>query len=106
MTASSPSAPRTVSAAGVDHQRRLWLLRISLRIGLGESARFLRAHGTWLRAMLLRRRFTPTELLHELAPSFADPGARIEGIHVYTFNELERTERWRRELVEHFTPSR
>jgi hypothetical protein len=30
----------------------------------------------------------------------ADPAARIGGIHVYTFNELERTERWRLELVE------
>jgi methylenetetrahydrofolate reductase (NADPH) len=86
----------------VDNRR---LLRTSLRIGLGESARFLRAHRAWLRAFALRRRYMPTELLHELAPSFADPAARIGGIHIYTFNELERTERWRRELVEHLTVS-
>jgi methylenetetrahydrofolate reductase (NADPH) len=79
------------------------LLRISLRIGLGESARFLRAHRGWLRAFARRRRYMPTELLHELAPSLADPTARIGGIHVYTFNELDRTERWRRELVERLT---
>ena len=30
--------------------------------------------------------------------------ARIGGIHVYTFNELERTENWRRELVAQLTP--
>jgi methylenetetrahydrofolate reductase (NADPH) len=96
--------PVWIGVPGVVDNRRL--LRASLRIGLGESARFLRAHRGWLRAFALRGRYMPTELLHELAPSFADPAARIGGIHVYTFNELERTERWRRELVERLTDSR
>jgi methylenetetrahydrofolate reductase (NADPH) len=93
--------PVWIGVPGVVDNRKL--LRTSLRIGLGESARFLRAHRGWLRAFALRRRYMPTELLHELVPSFADPAARIGGIHVYTFNELERTERWRRELVEGLT---
>lgn len=96
--------PVWIGVPGVVDNRKL--LRASLRIGLGESARFLRAHRGWLRAFALRGRYMPTELLHELAPSFADPAARIGGIHVYTFNELERTERWRRELVERLTDSR
>jgi methylenetetrahydrofolate reductase (NADPH) len=77
----------------------LKLLRISRKIGLGESARFLRAHGGWLRRLALPRRFTPTKLLTSLAPTMADPDARVAGFHVYTFNELERTERWRLELI-------
>jgi methylenetetrahydrofolate reductase (NADPH) len=93
--------PVWIGVPGVVDNRKL--LRTSLRIGLGESARFLRAHRGWLRAFARRRRYMPTELLSELAPSFADPAARIGGIHVYTFNELERTERWRRELVERLT---
>ena len=93
--------PIWIGVPGVVDNRKL--LRTSLRIGLGESTRFLRAHRGWLRAFALRGRYMPTELLHELAPSFADPAARIGGIHVYTFNELERTERWRRELVERLT---
>jgi methylenetetrahydrofolate reductase (NADH) len=93
--------PVWIGVPGVVDNRKL--LRTSLRIGLGESARFMRAHRGWLRAFVLRRRYMPTELLQELAPSFADPAARIGGIHVYTFNELERTERWRRELVERLT---
>src|SRR6476661_1458584 len=43
-------------------------------------------------------------LLLRLAPTIADPAARIGGLHVYTFNELERTENWRRELVAQLTP--
>ena len=93
--------PIWIGVPGAVDSRKL--LRTSLRIGLGESARFLRAHRGWLRALARRRRYMPTELLHELAPSLADPGTRIGGIHVYTFNELDRTERWRRELVERLT---
>jgi methylenetetrahydrofolate reductase (NADPH) len=93
--------PIWIGVPGAVDNRKL--LRTSLRIGLGESARFLRAHREWLRAFARRRRYMPTELLHELAPSLADPAARIGGIHVYTFNELDRTERWRRELVERLT---
>ena len=72
------------------------LLRTSLRIGLGESVRFLRGHAGWLRRLAFRRYYSPDKLLARLAPVFSDPAARIAGIHVYTFNELERTERWRR----------
>jgi methylenetetrahydrofolate reductase (NADPH) len=75
------------------------LLRISMRIGLGESARFLRAHRAWLRRVVTRT-FTPDPLIRGLAPVYADPAALIGGFHVYTFNELERTERWRRQMIE------
>lgn len=80
----------------VPHAR---LLRISMRIGLGESARFLRAHRAWLRR-LATRTFTPDPLIRGLAPSLGDPDAGIAGLHLYTFNELERTERWRRQSIE------
>jgi methylenetetrahydrofolate reductase (NADPH) len=69
------------------------LLRISMKIGLGESARFLRAHRAWLRR-LLTRTFTPDPLMRRL------DGTDLAGAHFYTFNELERTERWRRQALE------
>jgi len=90
--------PIWIGVAGAVSNRRL--MHMAVRIGLGESARFLRAHRGWLRAFSRRGHYTPTKLLDELAPSFADPAARIGGIHVYTFNELQRTERWRLKLIE------
>lgn len=75
------------------------LVRISLRIGLGQSARFLRSHRGWARRLARPRRYTPTTLLRRLAPLLSDPAAGLGGIHVYTFNELQRTERWRRQLT-------
>jgi methylenetetrahydrofolate reductase (NADPH) len=78
------------------------LLRISRKIGLGESARFLRAHRAWLKR-LITRSFTPEPLMRGLQPLFDDPASGLAGLHVFTFNELERTERWRRTAVERFS---
>jgi methylenetetrahydrofolate reductase (NADPH) len=68
------------------------LLRVAAKIGLGESARFLRAHRAWLRR-LVSPTFTPGPLIERIA------GADVAGLHFYTFNELERTERWRRDAL-------
>ena len=75
------------------------LVRISMRIGLGASARFLRTHRGWL-PRLLTRTFTPDALIEALADVCTDPVLNVGGFHLYTFNELERTERWRRETIE------
>jgi methylenetetrahydrofolate reductase (NADPH) len=77
------------------------LLRISMKIGLGESARFLRAHRAWLRR-LMTRTFSPEPLMRALESLWEDPDANVPGLHVFTFNELERTERWRRAAIERF----
>ena len=69
-----------------------------MKIGLGESARFLRAHRAWLRR-LVTRTFTPEPLMRRLETLWEDPAANIAGLHVFTFNELERTERWRRQAL-------
>ena len=74
------------------------LVRISMKIGLGESARFLRHHPNWM-SRLMTRQFKPDPLLRGLAPTLADPAAEIAGFHLYTFNEIARTERWRREAL-------
>jgi methylenetetrahydrofolate reductase (NADPH) len=91
--------PIWVGVPGViDHAK---LLRISMKIGLGESARYLRAHRAWLRR-LITHTFSPEPLMRRLESLWEDPGANIAGLHVFTFNELERTERWRRQAIERF----
>jgi methylenetetrahydrofolate reductase (NADPH) len=75
------------------------LLRISTRIGVGESTRFLRTHGALLARLFLRGSYSPGTLLDGLRPHLADPRNRIAGFHVYTFNEVGKTERWRQETI-------
>lgn len=75
------------------------LLRISTRVGIGESARFARRHTGWLPQLLRAGGYRPGRLVDGLAASLADPGSRVAGLHLYTFNEVKRTERWRQEML-------
>jgi methylenetetrahydrofolate reductase (NADPH) len=75
------------------------LLRVSARIGIGESARLARRHGGWLPHLLRAGGYRPGRLVEGLAASLADPAGGVAGLHVYTFNEVARTERWRRETL-------
>lgn len=79
---------------------RAKLLRVSTRIGIGESMRFLRKHGDFLARFLKPGGFSPDRLLDGLAPALADPDRKLAGFHVFTFNDLRDTEEWRRHKLE------
>ncbi len=69
------------------------LMQISSRIGVGDSLRYLSKHaGTVFKLM---SGYKPDDLLRELEGAFADPAYGITGFHIYTFNNVERTEAWR-----------
>jgi methylenetetrahydrofolate reductase (NADPH) len=74
---------------------RTKLLRISAKIGLGESARFLRTHGSWTTRLLRPNGFSPDPLLRGLEPLLGGDERRVGGVHVFTFNDVADTERWR-----------
>lgn len=74
------------------------LVRITMKIGLAESTRFLR-HNRNVLARVVTRQFKPSRLLRELTPVVTDPAANVAGFHLYTFNEVARTERWRRRML-------
>lgn len=75
------------------------LVRIAVRIGVGESQRFLRGHRGLVARLLVRGRYVPGSLIDQLRSELADPGNAVAGFHVYTFNEVAATERWRRETL-------
>ena len=76
------------------------LMRISASIGLGESARFLKRQRNLLLKLFLPGGYSPDRLIEGLKPGFTDSDSDIQGFHIYTFNEVERTEAWRREMLE------
>jgi methylenetetrahydrofolate reductase (NADPH) len=79
---------------------RAKLLNMATKIGVGESTRFLNKHrGTFLR-LAAPGGFTGERFLEECAPALAPPEARVEGLHVFTFNQIAETEAWHRDLVE------
>jgi methylenetetrahydrofolate reductase (NADPH) len=76
------------------------LLRVSRKIGIGDSLRFLRRHGNVVRRLLTPGVWTPTDLIRGLDDVVPDPERKVAGFHVFTFNELEATERWRQRELE------
>jgi len=79
---------------------RTKLLRVSARIGLGESTRFLRQHGSWLTRALRPGGFSPDPLIAGFEESLLDPERKVAGFHIFTFNDLADTERWRQQTLE------
>ena len=89
--------PIRVGMPGVVNRQKL--MRISATIGLGESARFLMKQRNWLLKMFMPGGYSPNRLVLGLKESLADPEGNIEGFHIYTFNDVEKTEAWRREML-------
>jgi methylenetetrahydrofolate reductase (NADPH) len=89
--------PIYIGMAGVADPVRL--LRVSTKIGVADAARFLRGHPSWVARMFRPGGYEPGRFLNSLLPDLAQPVRRVAGLHVFTFNEIEPTERWRREML-------
>ena len=90
--------PVHVGLPGVAEPQRL--LAISARIGVADTHRFL-VKNTQFIARLIRSGgfYRPDGLLEGLAPVIADPASGIVDLHLYTFNAVDVTERWRQEFL-------
>lgn len=78
---------------------RTKLLAMATKIGVGESTRFLVKHkGTFAR-LAAPGGFTGERFLEKCAPTLGEPTALVEGLHVFTFNQIAETEAWRQDLL-------
>jgi methylenetetrahydrofolate reductase (NADPH) len=50
--------------------------------------------------------YNPDDLVEELAPHLGDPTSKVDGFHIYTFNEVEKTEAWRQEMLDRIEAER
>ncbi len=78
---------------------RAKLLSMATRIGVGESTRFLAKHKGTLARLAAPGGFTGERFLEQCAPALAAPDALVEGLHVFTFNQIAETEAWRTDLL-------
>jgi methylenetetrahydrofolate reductase (NADPH) len=87
--------PVHVGVPGVAEPHRL--LAITARIGVADTHRFLSKNIRFV-ARLMRSGgfYRPDALLEGIAPHAADSAAGIVDIHLYTFNAVDATEKWRR----------
>lgn len=87
--------PVHVGVPGVAEPQKL--LAIGARIGVADTHRFLAKNLRFVTRLVRSGGFyRPDGLLEALAPSLADPALGISGLHLYTFNAVDASERWRR----------
>jgi methylenetetrahydrofolate reductase (NADH) len=75
------------------------LVRISAHLGLGQSARFLLKQQSMFWRFFLPGGYHPGRLARRLAPHLQQPGALLDGLHFFTFNEVAKTEAWRKSML-------
>ncbi|MEU5892216.1 5,10-methylenetetrahydrofolate reductase [Streptomyces sp. NPDC047461] len=78
--------------------QRAKLLAMATKIGVGESTRFLTKHASWFVRFAAPGGYAPERLLTRAEQALTAPSAGVAGLHLFTFNQIAETERWRREL--------
>jgi methylenetetrahydrofolate reductase (NADPH) len=78
---------------------RTKLLNMATKIGVSESARFLSGHAEWFMRMGAPGGYNPSRLLEKTGVALSDPKANVEGLHVFTFNQVRQSEEWRRTVL-------
>jgi methylenetetrahydrofolate reductase (NADPH) len=91
------SLPLWVGMAGPAERAKL--VTVAGKIGIGESARFLAKNKSVFARLATPGGYNPERFLERLAPTLAKPEAVVEGLHIFTFNQVAETEQWRRETM-------
>lgn len=89
--------PVVIGIPGVYDLRKLAV--VSARIGVGVSARYLRKNSSLIGKLVMPGGYSPDALILSLAATLADPIANVRALHIYTFNQVEKTEAWRQDML-------
>jgi methylenetetrahydrofolate reductase (NADPH) len=90
--------PLYVGLAGPAERSRL--LRMAAVAGASESARFITRHPGWILRFWVPGGYSPDRLLDRAAGVITAPSAGVAGLHLFTFNQLQQAEQWRRAALE------
>jgi len=90
--------PVWVGLPGV--MNRMKLFKTSLRIGVGESARFARRQTSVASTLLRSANYRPDELVLDLESGIEAPGLGIDGFYLFSFNQVKETVAWRNDMLQ------
>ena len=77
---------------------RTKLLSMASKVGVGQSTKFLTQHASWF-ARLAAPGYSPQRLLAKVAREVGAGERGVAGLHIFTFNQVAETERWRQHLL-------
>ena len=75
------------------------LLRTSLRIGVGDSLRFLKKKSKVAAELIKSSIYNPEKLVTSISEYKDIADTNLAGYHIFCFNQIEKTEKWRTETI-------
>jgi len=90
--------PLYMGLAGPAERTRL--LKMAAVAGASESARFITRHPGWILRFWVPGGYSPDRLLDRAAAVLTAPGSGVAGLHLFTFNQVQQAELWRRAALE------
>ncbi|HJX07481.1 MAG TPA: methylenetetrahydrofolate reductase [Actinomycetota bacterium] len=97
MRAAGITLPVHLGVPGVAELTKL--MAISARIGVADSARYLKKNKSMVGHLMRGGSFGPDAFLEALAPTLMDREAHVEALHVFTFNQVANTADWQRRML-------
>jgi methylenetetrahydrofolate reductase (NADPH) len=97
MRAAGVTLPVHLGTPGVAEITKL--MTISARIGIADSARYLKKNKRMVGSLLTPGRFGPDSLLEGMGPALTDPRARLDALHLFTFNQVQATVDWQQRML-------
>jgi methylenetetrahydrofolate reductase (NADPH) len=97
MRAAGVTLPVHLGVPGVAELTKL--MAISTRIGVADSARYLKKNKSMVGHLMRGGSFGPDAFLEALAPTLVDRNAQVQALHVFTFNQVANTADWQRRML-------
>lgn len=98
MRATGITLPIHLGVPGVAELTKL--MTISARIGIADSARYLKKNKRMVGHLMKKGSFGPDAFLEGLAATLADPVADVRALHMFTFNQVADTAAWQRAMLD------
>lgn len=75
------------------------LADLSVRIGVGSSLSYLRKQHGFVRNMIFGKSYRPEKMLQKIGDDIASPELNIEGIHLFSFNQIAPSVEWQQRVA-------
>jgi methylenetetrahydrofolate reductase (NADPH) len=93
--------PLHVGLAGpVDRSK---LVGMATKIGIGESTQFISKHLRWMARMGTPGGYSPSRWLDRVGHALVAPESVVEGLHMFTFNQVAAAEAWRQAQLRRYS---
>ena len=96
--------PARIGLPGVANFARL--MSLSLQIGVGQSLSQLKKQKGLLRRMASTKPYQPDDVVAGLLPALHNEELNISRFHLFSFNDVERTENWRAQTLRNINPAK